>query len=60
MITSINIIARFTACITSQPAAQRLQPAVRAFGDLAIVRTGAVLSTSGMGYLKNQHIDARG
>jgi polar amino acid transport system substrate-binding protein len=59
MITSIIIIASFTAGITAQLAAQRLESAVRTPADLGVVRTGSVASTSAFDYLKDQHVDAR-
>jgi ABC-type amino acid transport substrate-binding protein len=59
MITSIIIIASFTAGITSQLAAQRLAAAVRTSADLSAVRTGSVGSTSAFDYLGNEHIDVR-
>ncbi len=59
MITSIIIIASFTAGMTSQIAAQRLAAAVRTSADLSSVRTGSVSSTSGFDYLKGEHVDVR-
>ncbi len=59
MIASIIIIASFTAGITSQLAAKRLEAAVRTSADLAAVRTGTVSSTSAFDYLRAGHIDAR-
>jgi ABC-type amino acid transport substrate-binding protein len=59
MISSIIIIASFTAGLTSQLAAQRLAAAVRTSADLAAVRTGSVSSTSAIETLANENIDAR-
>jgi polar amino acid transport system substrate-binding protein len=59
MIASIIIIASFTAGITSQLAARRLESAVRTSADLAVVRTGTVDATSALQYLQSQRIDAR-
>lgn len=59
MISSIIIIASFTAGMTSQIAAQRLAAAVRTSADLSSVRTGSVSSTSGFDYLKSEHVDVR-
>jgi ABC-type amino acid transport substrate-binding protein len=59
MISSIIIIASFTAGMTSQLAAQRLAAAVRTSADLAAVRTGSVVSTSAFQRLTSDHIDPR-
>lgn len=59
MIASIIIIASFTAGITSQLAAKRLEAAVRTSADLAAVRTGSVSSTNAFDYLTGEHIDVR-
>lgn len=59
MIASIIIIASFTAGITSQLAAQRLESAVRTSADLSVVRTGSVNSTAAFDTLRGQHIDVR-
>jgi polar amino acid transport system substrate-binding protein len=59
MISSIVIIASFTAGLTSQLAAQRLAAAVRTSADLASVRTGSVSSTSAIDTLVDEHIDPR-
>jgi polar amino acid transport system substrate-binding protein len=59
MIASIVIVASFTAGITSQLAAQRLQSTIRASGDLAIMRTGSVAGTSPFETLKAMHVDVR-
>jgi ABC-type amino acid transport substrate-binding protein len=59
MITSIIVIASFTAVTTSQLAAQRLAAAVRTSADLSAVRTGSVGSTSAFDYLRSEHVDVR-
>jgi polar amino acid transport system substrate-binding protein len=59
MISSIIVIASFTAGMTSQLAAQRLAAAVRTSTDLASVRTGSVIKTSAFDRLDAQHIDPR-
>jgi polar amino acid transport system substrate-binding protein len=59
MISSIIIVASFTAGMTSQLAAQRLAAAVRTSADLSAVRTGSVSSTSAFDYLGGEHIDVR-
>lgn len=59
MISSIIIIASFTAGMTSQLAAQRLAAAVRTSADLSAVRTGSVSQTSAFDRLKAEHIDPR-
>jgi polar amino acid transport system substrate-binding protein len=59
MISSILIIASFTAGLSSQLAAQRLAAAVRTSADLAAVRTGSVSSTSAFDTLVKDDIDPR-
>jgi polar amino acid transport system substrate-binding protein len=59
MISSIIVIASFTAGMTSQLAAQRLAATVRTSADLSAVRTGSVSATSALDRLVGDHIDAR-
>ncbi len=60
MISSVIIIASFTAGITSQLASRRIAAQVRSASDLAAVRTGSVAATSAFDYLRSEHIDVRG
>ena len=60
MITSIVIIASFTAGITSQLASKRLAAEVRTSADLAAMRTGSVDATRAFDYLRSEHVDVRG
>jgi polar amino acid transport system substrate-binding protein len=59
MITSIVVVASFTAGITSHLAAKRFAEVVRNSSDLAVVRTGSVPSTNAFDYLNSERIDVR-
>ncbi len=59
MIASVIIIASFTAGITSQLTAKQMVNRVRGPSDLTMVRTGSVAATSGLEYLRSEHVSAR-
>jgi ABC-type amino acid transport substrate-binding protein len=59
MITSVIIIASFTAGITSQLTSKQIGSRVRGPSDLAAVRTGTVAATAAADYLRSRHVSAR-
>jgi ABC-type amino acid transport substrate-binding protein len=59
MIASVIMIASFTAGITSQLTAKQIANRVRGPTDLTTVRTGSVVSTAAVDYLRAQHVGVR-